>query len=437
MILPTRRAVIALGTAAFVGVAGYLNPAALDAMLLLDLVLVIAVVVDSRLAVDPAALDVERIAPSGFSVGRASVVTYRWHNPTPRPARLLVRERWPVILGATQPVRPVEVPAGETVSETLAVRPRSRGRETHGWMAIRSRGPFGLALRQSRRDAPWSALVFPNIPTNRLRASVAEASRRRDTGLKAVRRFGEGRVFESLREFVPGDDPRHIDWKATARRQKLMTRLFEEERRQHVMLVIDAGRLLTARVGGADRFEHVVNAALSIAFAAQGHNDDVGIMVFADTVQHYVAPHRGPRGLRQVLEILAGIQPTLVEPDYPGAFRYLAVRNRKRAMTVLFTDVIDAGASSALVASTRSLLPRHLPVAVTVRNPDLEAVATCRPDSADDAYRKAAADALLLARDEALASMRRSGVLVLDVPPENAGAAVVDAYTQIKRRGRL
>lgn len=437
MILPTRRAILLLAGTSVVGLGGYLMPWALDAMIGIDLLLAIAVFADSRLATNPLLLEIIRTEPPGFSVGRRSNVSYQWTNPTHRSADLLVRERRPAILGGTQPIRTITIPPGDTRWETLPVQPRRRGRETAGWVAIRSRGPFGLAIRARRRDLPWTALVFPNIPANRLRATVAEASRRREAGLKAVRRFGEGRVFESLREFVPGDDPRHIDWKATARRQKLMTRLFEEERRQQVMLVIDAGRLLTARVGRADRFEHVVNAALNIAFAAQGHNDDVGIMVFADTVQHYVAPQRGRRGLSEVLETLAAIQPTLVEPDYPGAFRYLAVRNRKRALTVLFTDVIDAGASSALVANTRSLLPRHLPLAVTVRDTELEAVAISRPASNQAAYRKAAAEALLLAREDALASMRRSGVLVLDVPPEHAGAAVVDAYSEIKRRGRL
>jgi uncharacterized protein (DUF58 family) len=236
---------------------------------------------------------------------------------------------------------------------------------------------------------------------------------------------------------VPGDDPRHLDWKATARRRKVITRQFEAERRQHVLLVLDAGRLLTADVAGTARMDYVVQAALELAYAAAQHDDNVGVMVFADGVRNFVTPQRGRRGLKQVLDVLAEVTPTLVEPDYPGAFRYLAARNRKRALTVVFTDVIDRFASEALVANLVTLRPRHLPLAVTLRNPELDAIATQRPSEVRDAWRKAAAEELLRAREEALSHMRRAGVLVLDVPPARAAEAVVDTYVELKRRGRL
>jgi len=160
-------------------------------------------------------------------------------------------------------------------------------------------------------------------------------------------------------------------------------------------------------------------------------------MVFADTVQRYVAPARGRRALRAVLEGLAAAEGRLVESDYPGAFRYLAARNRKRALTVLFTDVIDRTASDALVAHAATLRPRHLPLAVTLRDPALEALATARPSGVTTAFERAAAEELLGARDAALAQMRARGVMVLDVPPASASKAVVERYYQLKRRGML
>src|SRR2546425_377766 len=233
-----------------------------------------------------------------------------------------------------------------------------------------------------------------------------------------------------------GDNTRHIDWKATARRRKVITRQYEAERRQQVLLVLDTGRLLTAEIAGASRLEYVVQAALELAYAAAQQDDNVGVMAFADGVQHYVTPQRGRLGLKRVLDVLAVVEPKLVEPDYPGAFRYLAARSRKRALTVLFTDVIDRFASDALVANVASLRPRHLPLAVTLRNPELDAVAALRPADAHDAFRKAAAEELLRARDEALGHMRRAGVLVLDVPPGRAAQAVVGRYLELKRRER-
>src|SRR5205823_3742602 len=190
--------------------------------------------------------------------------------------------------------------------------------------------------------------------------------------------LGEGRLFESLREWVPGDDLRRIDWKATAKRRKVITRQYEAERRQQVLLVLDTGRLLTAEIAGVSRLDYVVQAALELAYVAAQHDDNVGVMAFADGVQHFVAPQRGRLGLKRVLDVLAVVEATLIEPDYPGAFRYLAARNRKRALTVLFTDVIDRFASDALVANVASLRPRHLPLAVTLRNPEVDAVAVRR-----------------------------------------------------------
>jgi uncharacterized protein (DUF58 family) len=244
-------------------------------------------------------------------------------------------------------------------------------------------------------------------------------------------------MFEGLREWVRGDDTRIIDWKATARRGKPMARIYEDERRQQVLLVLDAGRLLAAESDGMPRLERAISAALRLAHAAVEQDDDVGILVFADTVQAFAPPRRGRRGLRAVLGALAAVEGRLEESNYPAAFRQLALRSRRRALAVLFTDVIDRAASSALVAQTGSLRPRHLPVAVTLRDPALERTATARPATEAEAFERAAAEDLLQARSEALAVMRRQGVLVLDVPPDAAAEAVTESYHRLKRRGLL
>lgn len=439
MILCTRRALAVGAALALCGILGFWVPWALDAMLLADVALLGAVWLDALRAIPVGSrpLRVARDAPPALSVGRPGEVTYRWTNAAARAARLRVREVRPDLLGGTQPPRDVRVPALGETRETLTVTPLRRGRETAGALVIDSIGPLGLGVRRGTVPHPWEVAVFPPLVTIRLRASVTQALRRREQGIKPIRQLGEGRLFESLREWVPGDDLRHIDWKATAKRRKVITRQYEAERRQQVLLVLDTGRLLTAEIAGVSRLDYVVQAALELAYAATQHDDNVGLMAFADGVQHFVAPQRGRLGLKRVLDVLAVVESKLVEPDYPGAFRYLAARNRKRALTVLFTDVIDRFASDALVAHVASLRPRHLPLAVTLRNPELDAVAALRPHAVWDAFRKAAAEELLRAREEALGHMRRAGVLVLDVPPERAAQAVVAKYLELKRRGRL
>lgn len=442
MILPTGRLLGVAAALAVLGLLGIWLPGALDAMLLGDVALLALVLADGVLAPavgteTSAEVRAVRETPPAFSQGHPVDVRYTWGNRSRRRARLRVRELRPELLGGLQPPRRLVVGAGSEEHERLTVSPVQRGHEVLGSLTVDSVGPFGLGLRRRTISLPWDARVYPALTALRRRAAVAQALRRRELGRQPLRRLGEGRLFESLRDFVPGDDPRHIDWKATARRRKLIARQFEAERRQQVLLVLDAGRLLTADVAGTARMDYVVQAALELAFAAAQHDDNVGVMVFADGVKHFVTPQRGRRGLKQVLDVLAEVTPTLVEPDYPGAFRYLAARNRKRALTVVFTDVIDRFASEALVANLATLRPRHLPLAVTLRNPELDGLAAARPAAVAGAWRKAAAEELLRAREEALSHMRRAGVLVLDVPPERAAEAVVDKYLELKRRGRL
>ena len=433
----TPRAILVAGILSLLGILGFLVPWGLDAMLIADALLVFLVWLDATLAQQVA---VTREPLPALSVGHNGDVSYRWTNKSRRRANLRIREVRPDILGGSQPARAISIAPHSATRETVPVVPLRRGRErtNSGGFVVDSFGPLGLGRHRTRLPLPWDVVVYPPLVSVRLRASVAEALRRRAAGMKPIRQLGEGRLFESLREWGPGDDLRHIDWKATARRGKVITRQYEAERRQQVLLVLDTGRLMTADVAaGVARLDFAVQAALELAYAAAQHDDNVGIMTFADGVQHFVAPERGRTGIRRVLDVLAEVEPRLVEPDYPGAFGYLAARNRKRALTVLFTDVIDRFASDALVANVATLRPRHLPLAVTLRNPELDAVATQRPATPHDAFRKVAAEELLHAREEALGHMRRAGVLVIDVTPERAAQAVVAKYLELKRRGTL
>ncbi len=437
MPLPTPRWLWGAAALSLLALIGLLRPDGLGWLLLADGLWLLLLVADAILAVSPRELVVTRDVPPAFSVGRVLPVRYRWRQSTRRELAVQVRESLPAPLGRETPLRRFTVPPGGEAIEVLEILPARRGRGEGGRLWLRVSGPLGLVWRQAVIDRPWTATVYPSLSGVSLRALPTQSQRRREAGLRNVRRLGEGRVFETLREWVPGEDTRTIDWKATARRGKIMARQYEDERRQHVMIVLDAGRMMTAEIGGGERLESAVEAALRLAYAAVEHDDNVGLMVFADRVQVYVPPMRGRRALRAVLEGLAATEGRMVEPDYPAAFSYLAARNRKRALTVLFTDVIDRTASEALVAQLGTLRPRHLPLAVTLRDPALERLGTRRPATVPEAYDRAAAEELLAAREEALADMRRRGVLVLDVPPARAAEAVVHQYDRLKRRGLL
>ena len=437
--IPARRwLLVALALAALAPLA-LVWPAAAGAMIVADMVWLLVFAMDAwrvgLVAADSLLMDL--LLPPAFSVGRLLPVTLVWHNPLARPLALRLRQHLPPQLAEDLREHGVVLPAGATLRQEIPLRPVERGRALGERIDLRIRGPWGLVWRQVAIRRPWAVTVYPRFTGAALRSLPTQLQRRREAGLRAVRRIGEGRVFESLKEWVPGEDTRTIDWKATARRGKVMARQYEDERRQQVLIVIDAGRMLTAESEGRARLEVVVEAALQLAHSAIAHDDNVGLMVFADQIQRFIPPARGRRALRAVLDGLAGIEGRLVEPDYPLAFSTLAARSRRRALTVLFTDVIDRTASEALVTYTAALRPRHLPLAVMLRDPAMDRLAVARPASSTQAFERAAAEELLQAREEALGEMRRAGVIVLDVPPEDAGGAVVAQYHLLKRRGVL
>jgi uncharacterized protein (DUF58 family) len=440
MVLPSQRWYLVAAILALIAPVALIWPAAAAGVLVLDGLWLLALAIDASrvLGFKLADLTVARAAPPAFSVGRALPVSYDWRHSLRSPLKVLVREEFPPPLEIRgEPTRVLVIPPGDGFRETITLLPRHRGKSEAGTLTLRILAPWGLAWRQARKPLPWHPTVYPNLVGASMRSLPTQAQRRREAGFRNVRRLGEGRAFESLKEWVPGEDTRTIDWKATARRGKVMARQYEDERRQQVLIVIDAGRMLTAEVEGEPRLESVVRAALHLAHSAVDHDDNIGLMVFADEVQQFVPPARGRRALRAVLDALASVEGKLVEPNYPAAFAYLAGRNRKRALTVLFTDVIDRTASESLVAQVGTLRPRHLPLAVALRDPALEKLATRRPATVSVAYERAAAEDLLQAREEALTDMRRRGVLVLDVPPNGASEAVVEQYNRLKRRGVL
>jgi uncharacterized protein (DUF58 family) len=440
VILPSRRWLAGAAGLALVAPLALAWPPAALWLVALDVAWLAALAVDGwrALAIDATSFEVARDGPPAFSVGRALPVTYRWRSRLVHRATVRVEEELPAPLTlAGGPGRTLRLAPSTTLVEQHDVRPVARGRAASGLLHLRVSSPWGLAWRPVQLPLPWDVTVYPVLAGAALRALPTQVQRRREAGQRAVRRLGEGRVFESLREWVPGDDTRAIDWKATARRGLTMVRQFEDERRQHLIIAIDAGRLMTAEHEGRARLEFVVEAALQLAHAAVDHDDDVGLLVFSDEVHHWIAPARGRRALRAVLDVLAGARGRMVEPDYPAAFAFLAQRNRRRALTVLFTDIIDLTASDALVAHFGSLRARHLPLAVALRDPDLDRLTSAHPHSAAAAFERAAAEELLEAREGALAALRRRGVLVLDVPPAGAAEAVVAQYEALKRRGAL
>jgi uncharacterized protein (DUF58 family) len=438
-VLPTRRLALLVLATSPAWLLSELRGGAIAATAVTLAVLALALADAVRLPTR-AAIDVERALPPTSGLGDPAAGRYVIRSRWGGALRGMLHDRLPpaVTRGDDGPLPFTVAAAGESTI-VVAFVGRTRGTHALGRVALRVLAPFGLVQRTLRYAPDDQLTVAPSVAgVQRFRLLAAE-HRLRDAGVRAVRRRGGGTTFAGLREYAVGDDPRRIDWKATARRDALITREFTAEQGQTVMIAVDAGRLMTQLVdGGTARFEYALSSALVLADVAAASGDQVGLIVFDDEVRSYVQPAKGAAALQRLRDALVPVQATMAEPDYAAAFRTLAARHRRRSLLVLFTDVIDARASASLIAHTTRGAARHLPLVVALRNDALVAAARPVAHPATRAlYESAAAEELLGARDDALARMRRAGVAVVDVSPTAMTAAVVNRYLELKARGAL
>jgi uncharacterized protein (DUF58 family) len=392
---------------------------------------------DQRGAVRDDELTVSREVPLKLSIGVPNPVTLRFENASGREAYLSGRETPPASFGGVRTLGDVVVPRRDASEVTLSFVPPSRGRFSFGDVGVRSFGPRGLAGWQFRAPLAEEVHVYPDIQAVHRYALLARKGTLYEIGVKAARYVGAGTDFESLRDYQPGDDYRDIDWKATARRAKPVTRRFEAERSQTMVLAVDAGRLMTPRVDGLAKLDRAVNAALLLAYLGTEADDHVGLLVFGRDVQTYLPPRKGHRQFLAIMEALYRVEGRLEEPDYASALRYLAARLSKRSLVVMFTDLVGTEPSRRLLGVLGSLAPRHLPLVVTQRNREVEARATAEPQVESDVFASAVAEGLLRDKASALRVLQARGVLALDVDPAQLSVAAVNRYLEVKGRGQL
>lgn len=400
----------------------------------------LAVIADWLQLPGQAGLAVTRDVPETLGLGDEVPIRYVVASQWRRPLFVRVADELPVTIrggasagGAAE----ILVPAGSSVEMAVTVTGTRRGRFTLGRVGWRARTRLGLLAAYWIGDPGERVLVAPSVSGVRRFRLLAIQHRLHSAGVRALRRKGEGQAFAGLREYAVGDDPRHLDWKATARRNTLITREYSIEQSQVVITLVDAGRGMTQLAGEYPRFEHALSSALVLTDVAVAAGDRVGTLVFDDEVRAFVAPRRGRGALGAVRNALIPVTATMTEPDYAAAFRHLATHQRRRALIVFFTDVIDVRASRALVAHVSRSAARHLVVIVALRNDALIASALPTGHKPLELYESAAAEELLVSREEALERMRRAGATVLDVSPGGMTAAVVNRYLEIKGRGAL
>jgi len=407
-----------------------------------DLILLLLAYVDYRRTEDISRIEISRHMPRRFMIGEENEVRITISHHLPRLFSLTIKDEYPPGLELRGERLMVATPKRRGASDrqtTVGYKlyAASRGDYEFGDIVARRLGPWGLIIKQDRISAAESVKVYPNINEARRHELSAQRNRQMLLGMRKTRVHGQGREFESLRDYVRGDEMRHISWTATARRGRLITRQYQIERNQSIVVMIDAGRLMTSRIEHLSKLDHAINAALSIGYVATRGGDNIGLLVFNRQVTAYLPPQRGHAQLAAMTEALYNIRSKMIEPSYARAFQYLSQNCKRRSLVVILTDLVDRDSSAELLAYTATLLPRHLPLIVTIGDKDLRALVAEEPRKIADVYRQSVAEELLQQREEALARITELGGLALDVPAGRLSLELVNKYLDVKERGLL
>ncbi len=397
----------------------------------------VLLVADNRLSRRAHRVRVRRVLERKLSLGAENHVRLKVENLSRWTLRLVVKDDPPSHFHTPQRELSTVLPGFGNAVLDYGTTPPRRGQFAFGDVHLRGRSFLGLSLWQKRVEAAAQVDVYPDLLSVRRYDLLLRARRLEEAGFRRTRRRGAGTDFESLREYVPDDEYRRIDWKATARRGRPFTREYEEERGRTIMLLIDAGRMMSAQVGSLSKLDHAINAALMLAYVALNRDDSVGLIVFADSIRTLAPPRKGRAYLQRILEELYDIQPTMTEPDYRAAMYHLHDRARKRSLAVLFTDLVDEQASRRLIAYTAAAYPRHLPLVVTISDPEVRRAAETVPESGPELFERAVASQVLRDRERALALLRSSGADVLETPAGELTVALVNRYLELKERLRV
>ena len=399
------------------------------------LLLIAAVIAEARALRAARQLTLQRLLAPVISLGAANPVTLKLRNPEGYDYYCQLRDEPPLDF-AVEGERPAcHLPAVSECELTYHVTPPRRGDFAFGAINLRVTWGYRLVQLQLRFDTPQSVKVYPRLTDIQAAELALRKNRLLDIGVHLARLKGAGLEFESLRDYLPGDELRRIDWKATARHGEPFTREYEVERSQHVVICLDLGRTMASHLGLLSKVDHAVNAAALLAHVAAEMGDWVGLYAFAGEPMTYLPPRK--HQFSRLLDSLYALQPELVESDYRRALLGASHRLRKRSLVVLFTDLPDPDSSARLIAHVRLLTRRHLVLCAALSDYELYELAAKSPGEPRELYQRTVATALLNDRERALSALRAAGAIALDATPANLSLAVLNRYLKIKMTSAL
>ncbi|MFF0219361.1 DUF58 domain-containing protein [Streptomyces vinaceus] len=409
-------------------------------MLAVNGALALACAVDYALAAPVRRLTLTRSGDTSVRLGEPAEVHLTVTNPGTRPLRARVRDAWPPSswLPGTETEasrHALVIPAGERRRITTRLLPTRRGDRRADRVTIRSYGPLGLLARQGTHTVPWTVRVLPPF-TSRKHLPSRLARLREMDGRTSVLTRGEGTEFDSLRDYVPGDDTRSIDWRATARRHVVAVRTWRPERDRHILICLDTGRTSAGRVGDAPRLDSAMDAALLLAALASRAGDRVDLLAHDRRTRAQVQGRSAGDVLPAFVNAMATLEPELVETDTRTLVSTILRNAPRRSLVVILTGLDAAPTEEGLLPLLPSLTQRHTVLLASVADPRVEEMTRSR-GTLDAVYEAAAGTQSQATRRRTADQLSRHGVHVVDATPETLAPALADAYLSLKAAGRL
>jgi len=413
------------------------EPRFLYAMLLWDVLALAAWALDLARLPRPEQLEVRRLWHAPAALGTPSSVELEIVNRGQVPVLCVAVDDVPGVLRGEPPTVEIRTGAGNSARGDYSITPFERGDARLNRLYLRYQSPLRLAERWASADLAQAVRIYPNLEEAKRQTVYLIRSRQVELEKRLKRQRGRGREFESLRESRQGDDQRDICWTATARRHHLVTKVYQVERSQVVWLVIDAGRLLRARVRGLSKLDYAVNAALSLAHVALYSGDRVGLLAYGRRPQQRLGAGRGSAHVRILVEQLALVRGEPSEADHLRAAETLLATQKRRSLIVWLTDLAETPATPEVIESALQMTRRHLVLFGVISQPDLRELAARPPQNAREMYHHMAAEEMIQRRELLLGRLRQQGALAVEFDPGRLSTALVNHYLDIKERSLL
>lgn len=434
----TSRTLYLIFFSALTALGGTVQEPLMWAGIFLAVVILMTAVAEYLLIPKAESLQAVRIYPKKFSFGSDHIIRLEIQNYSGHRLEIEIQDEPPAEFGLRDVKFETALPDRKKEIFEYTVCPRQRGVfQFNGLHAVVGFAFPGFARKHHAYLKPTEIKVYPGYNALRQSDLITLRGKLQTSGVRAVRQIGIGTDYESLREYSPDDEYRRINWKATARFNRMMTTNYQIEKSQNVIIMMDAGRLMGATSLGLSKLDHAVNAAMLLSNQAIKNGDLAGLMIFSNAIHSYLPPKRSKTRLGQIADQLAVVKSDFHESDYFAAFEFIKTKCHRRSLIVLFSEITDDHSSAMLIGGILRLYPKHLCLCVLMRDRLMEQSVTRRVNKPEDAYRKAVAAEWLSERDDAIAGLKSRGVLVVDTLPEKLTTDLMNAYLKVKMRSMI